>query len=406
MKMKKILIYTATVLLVLTACCKHEEEEIFYARTVLVYMSGENDLSEGVQEDIDEMLAATTNVRNHCLLVYVDEYNNNEIPYLARIRNGLMVDSVSIRDMGISKSDTCSVDPGVMKAVINYAFRKYPSLNSDYGLVLWGHASGWVVEDSVATSANSRRNAYGYDSGRDNNGKSAWINMHTLAEVLSQVPHLKYIFADCCHFQTLESLYELRNVADYIIGSPAEIPGPGAPYTTVVPALFESDSFYTSIVDRYYEQVFNSIKRVPLSVVKTSALSALAQATKNVLQSMKDTLTQTPYPDVTSLIHYYYSPLFNDANDFILKYANPEAYVTWKQALDEAVVYKKMATRWMTNTDWTYNYSDFEMTEERYGGISMFIPQNPSQRGRYLKYNQDIKQMEWYYAVGLSDLGW
>lgn len=404
--MRKILIYAAVILLVLTACCKHEDEEILYARTVLVFMSGENDLSEGVQEDINEMLAAKTDVRNHCLLIYVDERNSNHIPYLARIRNGVRVDSVSISDMGISKGDTYSVDPRIMKTIINYAFRKYPSLNNDYGLVLWGHASGWVIEDSVKTTASGRRNAYGLDNGRDNNGSAAWINMYTLADVLSQVPHLKYIFADCCHFQSLESLYELRNVADYIIGSPAEIPGPGAPYKTVVPALFEPDTFYTSIVDRYYEQVFSSIKRVPLSVVKTSALPALAQATKDVLLSMKDTLSLTPYPNVAGLIHYYFSPLFNDANDFILRYANPEAYAAWKQALDNAVVYKKIATRWMTNTDWTYNYSDFEMTEERYGGVSMFIPQNPSQRGSYLNYNREIKQMAWYYAVGLSDLGW
>lgn len=405
--MKHLLTFITAVLL-LTACHKDEEKEFLSERTVLVYMSGENNLSENIREDIDEMLLARTDADKHCLVVYVDDYNKTHLPYVARIRNGAIVDSVSVKDMGISSGDVCSVDPNVMKAIINYVFRKYPSRNEDYGLILWGHASGWVIEDSVGanTPASARRKAYGLDNGSDNNSNSAWINMHTLAEILSEVPHLKYIFADCCHFQSIEALYELRNIADYVIGSPAEIPGIGAPYTTVVPALFEPETFYSSIIDRYFEQRFTNNRSVPLSAVKMSAMNQLAEATHDVLMSMKDTLNLTAYPDVTGLIHYYYSPLFNDANDFILKYAKPEAYATWKKALDDAVIYKKMATRWITNTDWNFNYNDFEMTEERYSGVNMFIPQSPSFRRNYSKYNQDIKSTAWYKAVRLNELGW
>ena len=51
------------------------------------------------------------------------------------------------------------------------------------------------------------------------------------ADVMRNLQELKFIFADCCNFMCLESIYELRQVADYIIGSPAEIPEIGAPYT-------------------------------------------------------------------------------------------------------------------------------------------------------------------------------
>jgi len=415
-QMKKFLIYTLTILTI-AACHKEENEEDNYSeRTVLVYMSGENNLSDGIQEDIDEMAEAKLHDKNHVLLVYVDDANKKRLPYLARIRNGVMTDSVSVKDMGISDSDPCSATADVMRSVINYAFRKYPSRNNDYGLVLWGHASGWVVEDSIATKTeqsaavrstkDGMHKAYGYDTGQDSNNPAAWINISTMADVLSHVPHLRFIFADCCHFQCLESLYELRNVADYIIGSPAEIPGEGAPYETVTPALFERDSFYTAIVDRYYEEIYDKNCRVPLSVVKTSAMNEVAEATRQVLLSMKDTLSLSDYPDVSGLIHYYYAPLFNDANDFILRYAQPEAYTAWKEALSKAVVYKKMAIKWITNVEWSYTYSDFEMTEERYGGVSMFIPQNPYLRSKYQRYNYNIKKTAWYYAAGLESIGW
>lgn len=404
---RKFLTYMAMAVLCLTACHDKEESEesVMPDRTVLVYMSGENNLSDFIQNDLYEMLQAKTDVRRHRLLVYIDD-NSSHTPYLSRVRNGLLTDSVSLKDMGISAGDTCSADPTVIAAIINYAFRKYPSRENDYGLVLWGHASGWVLEDSVATKASARRRAYGIDLGRNSNNAKASVNMYSLAKALEKVPHLKFIFADCCHFMCLESLYNLRNAADYIIGSPAEIPDIGAPYTTVAPALFEPDTFYTAIINRYYEQRLESNSRVPLSAVKASEMTKLAEATLTALQQMKDTLTQTKQPNTKGLIHYYYMPLFIDANDFMLRYASDETYSAWKQAFDNAVVYKKMATRWLTNASWSFNYTDFEMTEERFGGVSMFVPQDGVNNSTHQLYNDDIKTTPWYYAAGLYNLGW
>jgi len=409
---RKILTYIL-LLAALTACHKsHEEEEQLSERTVLIYMSGENNLTYTAGEDLREILRADINAKDDYLLVYVDQLSSTRMPYLARVRNGRLVDSVSVADMGISDSDPYSSDPAVMSAVMSYAFQKYPSRNYDYGLVLWGHASGWVIEnDTIATepaAASARRRAYGIDGGDDSGEASIgsrWMNISQLAEALLRGPHLKFILADCCNFQCLESLYELRHTADYIIGSPAEIPDVGAPYATLVPALFDRDSFYVSIVDRYYEQVIDGTKRTPLSVVKTSEMDQLATATRDVLLSMRDTLRTTNYPNVKGLIHYYYSPLFNDANDFVLRYATPEAYATWKAAFDRAVIVKKMATRWTTNINWS-NYSDFTMTEERYGGVSMFVPVSPSTNFNYYNYNRNIGLTAWYAAAGLSELGW
>ena len=38
------------------------------------------------------------------------------------------------------------------------------------------------------------------------------------------------------------------------------------------------------------------------------------------------------------------------------------------------------------------------MTEEKFHGVSIFIPQDPME-GNYAKYNEDIKQMEWYNVI-------
>lgn len=404
--MKKTII-TLLALATLTACHHHDnpEKEIKADRTVLVYISGECSLYDFIDEELAEMKAGSMTIGDNNLLVYVDRGMSQELPWLARIDKGTITDSVSAYDMFKLTSDYYSSDPDMMERILRYAYDKYPAKNDDYGLVLWGHASGWLINsDSIAYTSMARRKAYGIDNGRNtNNDSGRWLNIPTMAKLLSKVPHLKFIFADCCNFMCLECAYELRNVTDYIIGSPAEIPGVGAPYETVVPAMFEKTTFYSSIIEKYYAQHADGYD-VPLSAVKTSEMENFANATKVVLKTCASNISGT-YPDMSGLIHYYYDwskrQEFYDANDFILKYASAENYAAWKQAFDKAVVYKKMATKWMTNKGWDF-YGDFTVTDSKYGGVSMFVPQ-------YIlssTVNEDIKKMAWYYAAGYSDIGW
>ena len=228
-----------------------------------------------------------------------------------------------------------------------------------------------------------------------------------MKSILEKMPHLKFIMADCCHFMCLESLYELRSVADYVIGSPAEIPGEGAPYKDVVPAMFEKDTFYNTIVEKYHASQQGCL---PLSVVKMSEMENVAQATGYALQSVKANLGDA-YADLTGMIHYghlghkavFYpeNNFFFDAGDFLSRYASESDYLQWKQALDKAVVLKRIGYTWDTQKTWRIFFTDFQMTEEKFHGVSMFIPQNPS-KGNYAKYNEDIKQMEWYKAVRIE----
>lgn len=57
---------------------------------------------------------------------------------------------------------------------------------------------------------------------------------------------------DACYMQSVEVIYQLRDRTDYFIGSPTEIPGPGAPYEAVVPALFSQDKPEINIAESYY----------------------------------------------------------------------------------------------------------------------------------------------------------
>ncbi len=416
-------IVTAATVFGFTSCSNYMDDEYYEAtpakraaaikpgtpidRTVLVYMAGKNNLSSEpsrhyLNEDLEEIKAGSLRLSdNDCLLVFVRRYLNNnnlETPWLARIWKGEVVDSVSVVEMGITKADARACDPEVMETVMRYAYSNYQA-RKDYGLVLWSHSTGWMMEDEMPGTR-----GFGVDNGNYKGGKGYWINIPTMKNILAKMPHLKFIMADCCHFMCLESLYELRSEVDYVIGSPAEIPGEGAPYKEVVPAMFEQETFYSSIVEKYHEAKKGCL---PLSVVKMSEMENVAQATAKALQSVKANLGGK-YADLTGMVHYGhlgYSALFYaknnfffDAGDFLSHYASENDYQQWKQALDKAVVLKRIGYTWDTQKTWRIFYVDFEMTDEKFHGVSMFVPQDPA-IGNYAKYNEDIQQMGWYKAV-------
>jgi len=378
------------------------------SKTVLVYMAGKNDLNDAVTPDLDEMKLGSKQLGdNDNLLVFVCRYKgqSTETPWLGRIKNGEVIDSLSINDLGIVSSDdeNRASDPVVMEGVMRYAFSHYPATAGNYGLVLWGHGSGWLMKDEVTPRRTSR--AFGVDWGNSQNYRNGrWMNITTMKGILDGMPHLRFIMADCCNFMCLENLYELRNNCDYIIGSPAEIPGDGAPYDRIVPDMFADGQFYTNIIDKYYQSERGYL---PLTAVQTSEMEHVAQATRQALQAVKATMS-SDYADMTGMIHYYHTDsskdflpeynIFYDAGDFFLAHAPQDVYQQWKQVLDKAIVDHRNATRWATDKPWSMKYSDFTVTDAKMHGVSMFVEQNPA-KGTYAQWNEDIKKTAWYAAV-------
>ena len=378
--------------LLLTACHKDKKEEPKQPATqsVLVYIAGDNNLFDFVMDDVKQMMEGSQQLAKDCnLLLFVDQ--KGKLPYFMKVENG---DTVRIETL---KEEVKTSNAETLKMAINWMTENYEAKN--YGLVLWGHADGWLIWKKELSRP---RQSYGQDG-------TEWMNIPDMARALSTQPHLRFIFADCCCFQCVESAYELRNVTDYLIASAAEIPGEGAPYQTVIPALFsQRDDFYQLAADAYYQQVSYSFQE-PIAVVKTSEMQNLADATRTALGQCPVNLETDGYPDVEGLIYYFDQSLF-DMQDFMLRFASDNVYKEWKRTFDLAVPYKTMTTVWMANHVSYLDRSetlfrDFDVTAERYGGVSMFVPQNKSSKF-YIQQNQRIKEMQWYSAAGLSGLGW
>ena len=404
--------------LTLSSCSKDnntEPEDKRFERAVLTYMADDNNLTNYFRAEMKQVIQGTKDLAtNNKLILFVD--NNKEKPYFMQVEKG---DTTRLKSF---ETELKSSDPQVLYDAMKYVIDNFEA--KSYGLVLWGHADGWLMRKSSSSSStsNSRRKAYGVDY----IGGSTYMNIPDMAKVLERLPKLKFIFADCCCFMCVESVYELRKCADYIIGSPAEIPGEGAPYHTVVPAMFSQDStFYKQIVDKYYEQKSGGYS-VPLVAVKTSELEDLAKSTAETLQSFANDIEPDEdgcrYPDVSKLIFYYDHTQF-DMQDFILRYASEAQYKEWKRVFDKAVPYHTFTTVWMANHVYyspnsKEEFADFTITEERLGALGMYVPQTDADQARWNRYyqinlnksmsqmNSEIKGMQWYNAAQLSKMGW
>ena len=408
-RLSVLLLFLAS-LLTLGGCSNHDDEpDISVKRTVLVYMMADNSLSSLSGSDIDEMTEGMKSIdsNKNNLLIYIDTFDGT--PKLIKLdnKNGKVVQTVLK-----NYPEQTSTDESVMTSVFSTAFSAYPA--DSYGLVLWSHGLGWIPQ----TSSYKVISRY---AGIDQNGGSTYyyLNIPSLQSVLAATNlHFDYILFDECYMASIEALYQLRNYADYFIGSPTEIPGPGAYYTDVIHAMFATSSSATAVnnadktADAYYNYYNNKyditkesdfsnenwIAGTSVTLIKSSALVNLANATKNILPAYIKNKTAINTNNI-----FCYDPLrdkyFYDLEDLIkqLTGGNSE-YIAWKKAFDNCVIkYQTTATNYMSYSNGTYNFIPMNGSY----GLSSYIPSSSE-----TSMNTNFQATQWYTDAGWNQTGW
>ena len=404
----KYLLTIVSTLLMFTACSKNENnepEDPVAQRTVIVYMSGDNDLSSYAQMDINEMIAGASNIpQKNKLVLFVDRQKTGERPFIARVTNNQQQPLDTLHKYS---SDFYASDPEQFSAVLQRITTLCPA--REYGLVLWGHASGWTVPTD--TIAQTSKRAYGKDGNK-------WMNITQMAVALKSLPKMKFIFADCCNMMCAEVGYELRNATEYLIGSPAEIPGDGAPYDLVMPHLFQNGTaLYKGIIDAYYNG-YNSTDSygVLMSVIDTKHIGELAAATATVLEQTKGGYPQKPdAPDLSGIAFTfgYDVQMMYDMRAVIERLVPADAFKQWDSVFQQAVPYHRMCMSWMTIYDGSkgsYNllgaFNSFDPNLS-YGCVTMFVPHSGYgyEKGDLL-YNERSNNFSWTRLMNWSRFGW
>jgi hypothetical protein len=359
-------------------------------------MAAENSLASNAVSDLLEMKKGISSMPDSCyLLAFVDAIGAK--PYICRYYEN---------EAGVAACDTVlkfeedfySTDSVRFKEVLSWVLDYYPSEN--FGLVMWSHGLGWLYDKN-------RSRSIGEDNGLDlnnANGFSRWMEVEELAAVLKELPvKTDFVLFDACLMQCVEVAYAMRESAEWLIGSPAELPSDGAPYDRIMSSLFSFPFDPEGLIEKYKAGYYEN-DGVVLSAVKCSAVENLAEVSAAFIPACFERYSQIDDSKTFSYLRNgYFSasvqyPDYCDMNGQMMLRLSDEAYVLWKEALDAAVPFKVASRKWYSQ------YKGFQTVDSlQYGGLSMYVPRNKSQ---YSTFNDDFKRTEWYQATGWESAGW
>ncbi len=184
--------------------------------TIMTYVNAKNDLEKHGIKDINEMekVGSTDKIN---IVVEIGRMNGQEDDtridgdwtgtrrlYIQKDNDTSKITSPIIQDLG-------KTNMGDWREVIKFvkwAKAKYPAKH--YMLIIWGHGTGWLKENSVKNTGKSI-------STDDETSNS--INTSQLADILASVGKIDIYASDACLMQMASVVYEIGNSVDYIIGS-------------------------------------------------------------------------------------------------------------------------------------------------------------------------------------------
>ena len=370
-------------------------------RTLIVYMAAENTLSSFARYDSVEIAQGLGNIGvDHRVVVYIDDAKSSRLCVGMREQPLQLVKTYN--------ENICSTDSADMERVLREIVKTYPA--EHYGLILWSHASGWVP--SSQTSKTVLR-SFGVDNGSRNNysNDGPRMNITTLAHVLEHLPHLDFVLFDACFMQCMEVAYQLRRVTDYVIGSPAEVPGDGAAYINVLQPMCQIPTNVDRMLENYVDYYVNGGGRVPytgaeISAIRTDKVEALAAASAPYLQRL---FSGRRRPDCGDVQKYYLGSSqnlyteFYDFKNLMYHHLSAEEYEEWCEAYDAAVPWAPLTPTWYSAFSSAAGHLCQIADLEHTGGVSLFVPSETyAQKGWVDKYHE----YDWYGDTGMENTGW
>ena len=270
-----------------------------------------------------------------------------------------------------------------------------------YGIVFAGHGQGWiprhVLKGNGGISALSLMNvwqpAVGAEVTRAFGENNIQVDPAELAEgiELSGV-ELDYILFDACFMANIETLYDLRNAANYIIASPCEIMGKGFPYHRTLPYLFTDEGMTTDYVGaaesyyNFYKSEYNGSSRCgSIAVFDCAEIENLTAATKSVVESASDdniAYKLQTYEGQT--VHQFY-----DFGQWVRTIAtDADALAAFNTQIDKTVIAKYSLPTFYSAYG---TYGTYNIDLDVYSGLTTSAPS--------YAYPDDWKQTSWYKAV-------
>lgn len=363
-------------LLFLTSCNKSTPDELSIGKeSILIYLIADNDLSDCVNFTVESIYEGVKqSPLGSEVLLYVD--SNTDKPYLKKISRDL--DGKLYETQIITYEEQISTSSSVMEQVLSDMLTA--CTYSKYGLVIWSHGNGWYP-GCVTSEVNTKW--VGLDG-------SYSMNINTLKSTISDIAHFDYILFDACYMGGIETFYELKDCADFIIASPSSVMAQGFPYHRILKYLQLGDAKgMIGACDQYisfYKAAPDDYRYASICCVKCSEIDSLSSVVKcGLSESMLMSIDQLPkyqaFDGPGQYMYFdfldYYSSIMNDGGESL------------RIQLDKTVLYKSSTPQVLAmNPEMPIPISN------DFCGISSYIPHQNQDFFNYCFF-----QTAWYNSI-------
>jgi len=357
------------------SCQKDDDEELvpLTEHVLFVYIGGDNNLSSEAYQKITAMQKGWDGNVSRKIVIYTDP--ENDTPSLIEItrENGQNTQKVIRR-----YEEENSANSNTLEKAIREVKSLYPSLS--YGLLVFSHASGWLPKGTLK------------------NPKSLIIDgtdEMELTDFASAIPDkaFDYIVLEMCFSTGIEVAYELKDKANYILASSAEIVSPGFTniYAVAINDLLNKDlKSFAMKVHNHIEQKQGDYRSSTLSIIKTSALPTLASYIKQYCDFNRNIKVN----EIQRFDRLRYR-LFFDFGDYysrLLETDSQKQELEW--LINGCIVWKAATSRFMPNSE------GFDIKE--HSGMTTYIIQK-----EFPVMNEIYRDLSWTKATGYRNIiGW
>jgi len=192
----------------------------------------------------------------------------------------------------------------------------------------------------------------------------------TLAQAIDRAGiKMEYILFDDCYMSSVEVAYELRNAADYLIGSTSEIMAEGFPYFEMGACML-GDVDYEGICESFYQYYMEdgSMPCGTVAVTVCAELERLADVMKRI-NAVSTELPKAVREDL-QVLDGYTPTRFYDMGDYVRHYCADEALL----AEFESQLEKTVPAAYRRHTPTFYSMTNGETDIETFSGITTSDP--------------------------------
>lgn len=399
-----------------------------YDRVMIMVSAGYNNLSSYLTEDLKDLSSSAsdgylplkgsgsvllsishmTDLSQGSSQVYKTDTDVN-IVNISRDFTGAVLSDTLLRipaiGNGISQNNRLT-NKDIFQYALQWVKEHFPS--SSYGMVYSSHATGWLPCDYYS----KQNHAIGWSSS-DDDGWADGIAVKSIGaetymegarrcneemeidDFASSIPmHLDYIIFDACLMGGVEVAYQLKDVADYIAFSQAEVGAEGFCYELMARRLLCSESIeLEQVCSDYYEKCASNSSEVyrsaTVSLVDCSALDALADACRSLFEDYREGMENVRYSEVQGFFRYD-KHFFYDLRDIMDKSDISSLDMSrLDNALNACIIYKATTPKVL---------ADFDVRS--FCGLSMYLPAACS-KIEQIELDAHYRSLAWNRATSL-----